>query len=125
MAHGSNPFSGRMFVPRALRAGLTPITGRGASRELQVSGSHNQAAEQADVHSRVAEPGSLLALCMPLSEPGQAGRGLEAMSISVMSVSQGFNRQEVMDCARCLLGKDWLQAERILIRRTPYEIKVN
>ena len=28
-------------------------------------------------------------------------------------------------CAGCLLGRDRLQAERMLVRQTPYEIKVS
>ena len=32
---------------------------------------------------------------------------------------------KVIYCAGCLLGKDRLQAERITIRQTPYEIKVS
>ncbi|MCX5723758.1 MAG: site-specific DNA-methyltransferase [Nitrospirae bacterium] len=36
-----------------------------------------------------------------------------------------FDGQKVIYCAGCLLGKDRLQAERILIRQTPYEIKVS
>ncbi len=32
---------------------------------------------------------------------------------------------KVIYCAGCLLGKDRLQAERIIVRQTPYEIKVS
>jgi adenine-specific DNA-methyltransferase len=36
-----------------------------------------------------------------------------------------FDGQKVIYCVGCLLGKDRLQAERILVRQTPYEIKVS
>ena len=36
-----------------------------------------------------------------------------------------FDGQKVIYCAGCLLGKDRLQAERIIVRQTPYEIKVS
>jgi len=36
-----------------------------------------------------------------------------------------FDGQKVIYCAGCLLGRDRLQAERILVRQTPYEIKVS
>lgn len=35
-----------------------------------------------------------------------------------------FDGQKVIYCAGCLLGRDRLQQERILVRQTPYEIKV-
>ena len=33
--------------------------------------------------------------------------------------------QKVIYCAGCLLGRDRLNAERIIVRQTPYEIKVS
>jgi site-specific DNA-methyltransferase (adenine-specific)/adenine-specific DNA-methyltransferase len=36
-----------------------------------------------------------------------------------------FNGPKVIYCAGCLLGRDRLQAERIAVRQTPYEIKVS
>lgn len=36
-----------------------------------------------------------------------------------------FDGQKVIYCAGCLLGRDRLQAERIIVRQTPYEIKVS
>ena len=44
---------------------------------------------------------------------------------SVLAKLSQFDGQKVIYCAGCLLGKDRLQAERILIRQTPYEIKVS
>jgi site-specific DNA-methyltransferase (adenine-specific)/adenine-specific DNA-methyltransferase len=36
-----------------------------------------------------------------------------------------FDGPKVIYCAGCLVGKDRLQAERITVRQTPYEIKVS
>ena len=36
-----------------------------------------------------------------------------------------FDGPKVVYCAGCLLGRDRLQAERIIVRQTPYEIKVS
>ena len=44
---------------------------------------------------------------------------------TVLAKLPPFDGQKVIYCAGCLLGKDRLQAERILIRQTPYEIKVS
>ena len=36
-----------------------------------------------------------------------------------------YDGQKVIYCAGCLLGRDRLQAERIIVRQAPYEIKVS
>jgi hypothetical protein len=36
-----------------------------------------------------------------------------------------FDGPKVIYCAGCLLGRDRLQAERIVVRQTPYEVKVS
>lgn len=36
-----------------------------------------------------------------------------------------FSGQKIIYCAGCLLGRDRLQAEKLIIRQTPYEIKVS
>ena len=36
-----------------------------------------------------------------------------------------FNGPKVIYCAGCLLGRDRLQAERITVRQTPYEIRIS
>jgi len=36
-----------------------------------------------------------------------------------------YDGQKVVYCAGCLLGRDRLQAERIIVRQTPYEIKIS
>ena len=44
---------------------------------------------------------------------------------AVLAELPPFNGQKVIYCAGCLLGKDRLQAERIIVRQIPYEIKVS
>ncbi len=51
--------------------------------------------------------------------------GGNVLTRSVLAKLPKFAGQKVIYCAGCLLGKDRLQAERILIRQTPYEIKVS
>lgn len=51
--------------------------------------------------------------------------GGNVLTRSVLAKLPQFDGQKVIYCAGCLLGKDRLQAERILIRQTPYEIKVS
>jgi len=51
--------------------------------------------------------------------------GGNVLTRSVLAKLPKFDGQKVIYCAGCLLGKDRLQAERILVRQTPYEIKVS
>jgi len=51
--------------------------------------------------------------------------GGNVLTRSVLAQLPTFDGQKVVYCAGCRLGKDRLQAERILIRQTPYEIKVS
>lgn len=52
-------------------------------------------------------------------------RGGNILTRAVLAQLPKFDGQKVIYCAGCLLGKDRLQAERIVIRQTPYEIKVS
>jgi site-specific DNA-methyltransferase (adenine-specific)/adenine-specific DNA-methyltransferase len=52
-------------------------------------------------------------------------QGGNVLTRSVLAKLPKFDGQKVIYCAGCLLGKDRLQAERILVRQTPYEIKVS
>ncbi len=52
-------------------------------------------------------------------------QGGNVLTRSVLAKLPKFGGQKVIYCAGCLLGKDRLQAEQILIRQTPYEIKVS
>ena len=51
--------------------------------------------------------------------------GGNVLTRSVLAKLPKFDGQKVIYCAGCLLGRDRLQAERILVRQTPYEIKVS
>jgi len=44
---------------------------------------------------------------------------------AVLAKLPPFDGQKVIYCAGCLLGRDKLRAERIVVRQTPYEIKVS
>jgi hypothetical protein len=55
----------------------------------------------------------------------KSANGGNILTRSVLAQLPKFDGQKVIYCAGCLLGKDRLQAERITIRQTPYEIKVS
>lgn len=55
----------------------------------------------------------------------QSAKGGNVLTRAVLAKLPKFDGQKVIYCAGCLLGKDRLQAERILVRQTPYEIKVS
>lgn len=55
----------------------------------------------------------------------KSAQGGNVLTRSVLAKLPQFDGQKVIYCAGCLLGKDRLQAERILVRQTPYEIKVS
>ena len=51
--------------------------------------------------------------------------GGNVLTRAVLAQLPPFDGPKVIYCAGCLLGRDRLQAERITIRQTPYEIKVS
>jgi DNA modification methylase len=51
--------------------------------------------------------------------------GGNVLTRSVLAQLPPFNGPKVIYCAGCLLGRERLQAERIIVRQTPYEIKVS
>jgi site-specific DNA-methyltransferase (adenine-specific)/adenine-specific DNA-methyltransferase len=55
----------------------------------------------------------------------RSANGGNILTRGVLAQLPRFDGQKVIYCAGCLLGKDRLQAERITIRQTPYEIKVS
>ena len=55
----------------------------------------------------------------------KSASGGNILTRSVLAQLPKFDGQKVIYCAGCLLGKDRLQAERIIVRQTPYEIKVS
>jgi adenine-specific DNA-methyltransferase len=54
----------------------------------------------------------------------KSANGGNILTRAVLAQLPKFDGQKVIYCAGCLLGKDRLQAERIIVRQTPYEIKV-
>jgi len=55
----------------------------------------------------------------------KSANGGNVLTRAVLAELPPFDGQKVIYCAGCLLGKDRLQAERIIVRQTPYEIKVS
>ena len=55
----------------------------------------------------------------------KSAQGGNVLTRAVLAKLPKFDGQKVIYCAGGLWGKDRLQAERILIRQTPYEIKVS
>jgi adenine-specific DNA-methyltransferase len=51
--------------------------------------------------------------------------GGNVLTRAVLNLLPPFDGQKVIYCAGCLLGRERLQAERIIIRQTPYEIKTS
>jgi adenine-specific DNA-methyltransferase len=51
--------------------------------------------------------------------------GGNVLTRAVLAQLPKFDGQKVIYCAGCLLGRDRLQAERIIVRQTPYEIKIS
>jgi adenine-specific DNA-methyltransferase len=55
----------------------------------------------------------------------KSANGGNILTRNVLTQLPKFDGQKVIYCAGCLLGRDRLQAERVIIRQTPYEIKVS
>ncbi len=55
----------------------------------------------------------------------KSANGGNVLTRAVLAKLPPLDGQKVIYCAGCLLGRDRLQAERVLIRQTPYEIKVS
>ncbi|MBI2918637.1 MAG: site-specific DNA-methyltransferase [Chloroflexi bacterium] len=55
----------------------------------------------------------------------KSANGGNVLTRSVLAQLPPFEGQKVIYCAGSLLGRDRLQAERIIVRQTPYEIKVS
>lgn len=53
----------------------------------------------------------------------KTANGGNVLTRAVLCQLPPFDGQKVVYCAGCLLGRDRLQAERIIVRQTPYEIK--
>ena len=55
----------------------------------------------------------------------KSANGGNVLTRAVLAQLPPFDGQKVIYCAGCLLGRDRLQTERIIVRQTPYEIKVS
>ncbi len=55
----------------------------------------------------------------------KSANGGNMLTRNMLAQLPPFDGQKVIYCAGCLLGRDRLQAERIIVRQTPYEIKVS
>jgi DNA modification methylase len=55
----------------------------------------------------------------------KSANGGNILTRNVLAQLPKFDGQKVIYCAGCLLGRDRLQAERVIVRQTPYEIKVS
>lgn len=55
----------------------------------------------------------------------KSANGGNVLTRAVLAELPRFDGPKVIYCAGCLLGGDRLQAERIIVRQTPYEIKVS
>jgi site-specific DNA-methyltransferase (adenine-specific)/adenine-specific DNA-methyltransferase len=55
----------------------------------------------------------------------KTANGGNVLTRAVLAKLPKFDGQKVIYCAGCLLGRDRLQAERIIVRQTPYEIKIS
>lgn len=55
----------------------------------------------------------------------KTSNGGNVLTRAILAQLPKFDGQKVIYCAGCLLGRDRLQAERIIVRQTPYEIKIS
>ncbi|MBI4633810.1 MAG: site-specific DNA-methyltransferase [Deltaproteobacteria bacterium] len=55
----------------------------------------------------------------------KTANGGNVLTRAVLARLPKYDGQKVIYCAGCLLGRDRLQAERIIVRQTPYEIKIS
>jgi len=55
----------------------------------------------------------------------KSANGGNVLTRAVVAQLPPFDGQKVIYCAGCLLGRDRLQAERIIVRQTPYAVKVS
>jgi adenine-specific DNA-methyltransferase len=55
----------------------------------------------------------------------KSANGGNVLTRAVLAKLPPFDGQKVIYCAGCLLGRDKLQSERVIVRQTPYEVKVS
>ena len=55
----------------------------------------------------------------------KTANGGNVLTRAILAKLPKYDGQKVVYCTGCLLGRDRLQAERIIVRQTPYEIKIS
>lgn len=55
----------------------------------------------------------------------KSASGGNVLTRAVLAQLPSFDGPKVIYCAGCLLGRDRLQAERIIVRQTPYEVRIS
>jgi len=55
----------------------------------------------------------------------RTSNGGNVLTRSILAQLPKFDGQKVIYCAGCLLGRERLQVERVIVRQTPYEIKIS
>lgn len=55
----------------------------------------------------------------------KSASGGNVLTRAVLAQLPEFDGTKVIYCAGCLLGRDRLQAERIIVRQTPYEVRIS
>jgi site-specific DNA-methyltransferase (adenine-specific)/adenine-specific DNA-methyltransferase len=55
----------------------------------------------------------------------KVANGGNVLTRAVLAQLPSFDGPRIIYCAGCLLGRERLQAERILIRQFPYEVRVS
>lgn len=55
----------------------------------------------------------------------KSANGGNVLTRAVLAQLPEFDGQKVIYCAGCLLGRDRLQAEQIIVRQTPYEVRIS
>ena len=55
----------------------------------------------------------------------KSANGGNVLTRAVLAQLPDFDGTKVIYCAGCLLGRDRLQAERIIVRQTPYEVRIS
>jgi site-specific DNA-methyltransferase (adenine-specific)/adenine-specific DNA-methyltransferase len=55
----------------------------------------------------------------------KSANGGNVLTRAVLAQLPEFDGPKVIYCAGCLLGRDRLQAERIIVRQTPFEVRIS
>jgi hypothetical protein len=55
----------------------------------------------------------------------KSASGGNVLTRAVLAQLPVFDGPKVIYCSGCLLGRDRLQSERIIVRQTPYEVRIS